>query len=125
MDKNTKKEFKTLVKKRMRQAEKLGLIPDTKKREFGIYHNTNTLTTFKDTLKEGQRRDYKFIGTIIAKDLDEVWRLSQNDFGHEEYIKFGARSLSVGDMVLDDNDFYLVKGIGFEYLLSISPEGGE
>ena len=72
MDKNTKKEFKTLVKKRMRQAEELGLIPDTK-REFGIYHNTNTLTTFKDTLKEGLRRDFKFIGTIIAKVLDEVW----------------------------------------------------
>jgi hypothetical protein len=50
--------------------------------------------------------------------------LAQNDF-NEDYAAFGARSTSVGDMILDGNDFYLVKGIGFEYILSIDPEGGE
>lgn len=95
------------------------------KREFGIYHNTNEETMFRDApLKDGEKRDFKYIGTVMATDINEAWKLAQNDF-NEEYVQYGVRSTSVGDMILDGNDFYLVKGIGFEYLLSIDAEGGE
>lgn len=95
------------------------------KREFGIYHNTNEETMFRDNpLKDGEKRDFKYIGAVMATDINEAWKLAQNDF-NEEYAQLGARSTSVGDMILDGNDFYLVKGIGFEYMLSIDPEGGE
>lgn len=100
------------------------LMPELK-REFCIYHNTNKETMFRSTpLKDGEKRDFKYIGAVMASSLEEAFILSQNDF-NEEYAEIGARSTSVGDMILDGNDFYLVKGIGFEYVLSIDSEGGE
>ena len=99
------------------------LIPELK-REFCIYHNTNKETMFRSTpLKDGEKRDFKYIGAVMASSLEEAFILSQNDF-NEEYAEIGARSTSVGDVILDGNDFYLVKGIGFECILSDS-EGGE
>lgn len=99
------------------------LMPELK-REFCIYHNTNKETMFRSTpLKDGEKRDFKYIGAVMASSLEEAFILSQNDF-NEEYAEIGVRSTSVGDMILDGNDFYLVKGIGFECILSDS-EGGE
>ena len=97
----------------------------TLKREFGIYHNTNKKTMFRSTpLKDGEKRNFKYIGAVMASSLEEAFMLSQNDF-NEEYAEIGARSTSVGDMILDGNDFYLVKMVGFEYMLALDPEGGE
>lgn len=109
----------------MSNTTKQKTIMPTLKKEFGIYHNTNEDTMFQDTpLKEGEKRDFKYIGSVLATDINEAWKLAQNDF-NEEYAQLGVRSTSIGDMILDGNDFYLVKGIGFEYMLSIDPEGGE
>lgn len=99
------------------------LMPELK-REFCIYHNTNKETMFRDTpLKDGEKRDFKYIGAVMASSLEEAFILSQNDF-NEEYAEIGVRSTSVGDMILDGNDFYLIKMVGFECILSDS-EGGE
>ena len=99
------------------------LMPELK-REFCIYHNTNEETMFRDNpLKDGEKRDFKYIGAVMASSLEEAFILSQNDF-NEEYAEIGVRSTSVGDMILDGNDFYLIKMVGFECILSDS-EGGE
>lgn len=113
-----------ITKEELEKKISRSLMPKLK-REFGIYHNTNEETMFRDSpLKDGEKRDFKYIGAVMATDINEAWKLAQNDF-NEEYAQLGVRSTSVGDMILDGNDFYLVKGIGFEYMLSIDPEGGE
>lgn len=113
-----------ITKEELEKKISRSLMPELK-REFGIYHNTNEETMFRSTpLKDGEKRNFKYIGAVMASSLEEAFILSQNDF-NEEYAEIGARSTSVGDMILDGNDFYLVKGIGLEYMLSIDPEGGE
>jgi len=112
-----------ITKEELEKKISRSLMPELK-REFCIYHNTNKETMFRSTpLKDGEKRDFKYIGAVMASSLEEAFILSQNDF-NEEYAEIGARSTSVGDMILDGNDFYLVKGIGFECILSDS-EGGE
>ena len=112
-----------ITKEELEKKISRSLMPELK-REFCIYHNTNKETMFRDTpLKDGEKRDFKYIGAVMASSLEEAFILSQNDF-NEEYAEIGARSTSVGDMILDGNDFYLIKMVGFECILSDS-EGGE
>ena len=112
-----------ITKEELEKKISRSLMPELK-REFCIYHNTNKETMFRSTpLKDGEKRDFKYIGAVMASSLEEAFILSQNDF-NEEYAEIGARSTSVGDMILDGNDFYLIKMVGFECILSDS-EGGE
>lgn len=113
-----------ITKEELEKKISRSLMPELK-REFCIYHNTNKETMFRDTpLKDGEKRDFKYIGAVMATDINEAWKLAQNDF-NEDYAQFGVRSTCVGDMILDGNDFYLIKMVGFEYMLSIDSEGGE
>jgi hypothetical protein len=60
--------------------------------------------------------DYEPIVDIEAKELQEVFVKSQNDFSHE-YAALKRRSTSVGDIIADhehsDPAFYIVENFGF------------
>lgn len=51
---------------------------------------------------------------LVAKSLDDVFRLTQNDFS-KTYASLGRRSTSVGDIIidLDENIHYMIAGKGF------------
>jgi hypothetical protein len=51
---------------------------------------------------------------FVAKSLNDVFRLTQNDFS-KLYASLGRRSTSVGDIIidLDENIHYMVAGRGF------------
>jgi hypothetical protein len=52
-------------------AHKPDEIMPTLKREFGIYHNTNEETMFRNApLKDGKKRDFKYIGSVLATDIN-------------------------------------------------------
>ena len=58
---------------------------------------------------------YGQVATLLAHNLEEAFRLSQNDFS-KEYSALGIRSTSVGDIIVDirNEKHYFVKGVGFE-----------
>jgi len=76
--------------------------------QFHIHHATGPL---KFTETKSQPR--KYVGFVNATSLDEAFKKSQN---LDEEWNPGVRSTSVGDVIQDDDKFYLVKGIGFEEL---------
>jgi hypothetical protein len=51
---------------------------------------------------------------FVAKSLNDVFRLTQNDFS-KLYASLGKRSTSVGDIIidLDENIHYMISGKGF------------
>ena len=55
---------------------------------------------------------YECIGSINAENIVDAFRLSQNDF-NEEYALLGHRSTSIGDIITDGVNHYMVKGTGF------------
>lgn len=55
---------------------------------------------------------YECIGTVEANSIVDAFRLSQNDF-NEEYASLDRRSTSVGDIITDGDNHYMVKGTGF------------
>lgn len=84
---------------------------------FLVYH---PLDGQLNTLCEKNKYDYRMIGAVEAYDLQEAFKMTQNDF-NEDYSILGHRSTSVGDVliqIINDNDFiiHLVKPIGFEQI---------
>jgi hypothetical protein len=55
---------------------------------------------------------YECIGSVEAESIVDAFRLAQNDF-NEEYASLGCRSTSVGDIITDGDNHYMVKGKGF------------
>lgn len=55
----------------------------------------------------------ELVGTVEASSLEEAFMLSQN---LESSWKKGCRSTSIGDIIQDDNGFYLVTNSGFKNL---------
>ena len=55
---------------------------------------------------------YECIGFVEANSIVDAFRLAQNDF-NEEYASLGHRSTSVGDIMTDGDNHYMVKGTGF------------
>lgn len=100
-------------------AESVGIstIPQTDLRPFHVYHAVNKLCMFTEKLE--QPREY--VGFILAKDLNDAWEKSQNDF-NPHYAMYGKRSTSVGDMLMDETGFYLVKNSGFDLVCTLDDE---
>ena len=57
---------------------------------------------------------YEKITSIKAKSLNDVFRLSQNDFSRE-YAALNKRSTSIGDIIIDlrHEKHYFVSTVGF------------
>lgn len=68
------------------------------------------------TEKELQYREYA--GSVMAKDLHEAFAKSQNS-NDAEWEKLGRRSTSVGDMISDGENMYMVASQGFKLVGSV------
>jgi hypothetical protein len=89
-------------------------------KQYHVYHAINKQYRFTET--EKQPREYA--GFVLAKNMEEAFKLSQNDFS-PEWQKYGVRSTSVGDIIQDDYGFYMVCGTGFKLLCLLDEEGRE
>lgn len=56
----------------------------------------------------------KYAGFVSATSVEEAFKASQHIDGSE--WDPGERSTSVGDIIQDDDKFWLVEGTGFKYL---------
>jgi hypothetical protein len=87
---------------------------------YHIYHAINKKYMFT----EHEKQPRKYIGFVLAKDMNEAYNLSQNDF-NPEYRQYKARSTSVGDLIQDNYGFYMVANEGFKLLCLLDEEGRE
>lgn len=82
---------------------------------FHIYHCIDEEDMFTD--KEKQPR--KYVGSVMAEDLDDAFKMAQNDF-NPEYRKYNVRSTSIGDLIQDDYGFYMVSGTGMKLICLVA-----
>jgi len=74
------------------------------------YHIFHAVSPLRFTETEIQPREYA--GFVNANSLEEAFKLSQTDFNSD----WDARSTSVGDVIQDDDKFFMVCGVGFKEL---------
>lgn len=94
--------------------------PKTSLKMYHIYHSINKKCMFT----EQEKQPRKYIGFVLAKDMNEAFTMSQNDF-NPDYKKYNARNTSVGDLIQDDYGFYMVMNIGFKLLCTLQEDGHE
>jgi hypothetical protein len=85
-------------------------------KQYHIYHATSPGLRF--TEQKDQPREY--VGFVEANSIEEAYQKSQN-FELLWNPSNPCRSTSVGDVIQEDEGFFLVKGIGFELLDETSP----
>ncbi len=111
----------------------LGAFKEIDKSQIGVEGNTKEiLSTFhifhtvdkKTSFEEVEHQPRKYIGSVLAKDIDHAYKMAQNDF-NPEYEKFKVRSTSVGDLIQDDYGYYMVCNQGFKLICLVDDEGGE
>lgn len=78
--------------------------------QFHIYHSTG-----EDRFQEVEKQPRKYAGFVEAENLEEAFRKSQNE--DSEWSNYETRSTSVGDVIQDDDKFYMVRGKGFKELV--------
>jgi hypothetical protein len=82
-------------------------------RQFHIHHATSSLM-FTET--EKQPRQY--VSFVEANSLEDAFIKSQNDFNDDWSTEDKPlRSTSVGDIIQDDDKFFMICGIGFRELI--------
>ena len=84
-------------------------------KQFHIHHSKSLLPLEIDI----QPREYA--GFVEAESLDEAYSKSQNFSGPWNPTN-PCRSTSVGDIIQDDDKFYMVCGIGFKLLGEPEPD---
>ena len=77
-------------------------------REYHIHHSTNKKTRFQEI--EIQPRTY--VGCVKAISLEDAFKKSQN-FEEPWNETNPCRSTSVGDVIQDNGNFYMVTSMGF------------
>lgn len=77
-------------------------------RQFHIHQAINP------TFTEDEVQDRKYVGFVEADNLEKAFEYAQND--HVDWCFNQVRSTSVGDVIQDDDKFYLVMGVGFKQL---------
>jgi hypothetical protein len=83
-------------------------------KQYHIFHATHPGLRFTET--EIQPRQY--VGFVEANSLEKAFEYAQND--HVDWAMNEVRSTSVGDVIQDDDKFFMVCGMGFKEL--IEPE---
>lgn len=77
-----------------------------------MIHHANGPKRFTET--DVMPREYA--GFVHAESIEEAFKLSQNDF-NPEWASQENRSTSVGDIIQDDDKFFMVCGMGFKELV--------
>lgn len=80
-------------------------------KQFHIYHSTG-INKFEEV--EVQQREYA--GFVIASSIQQAFELSQNVVESWNTV-YPCRSTSVGDVIQDDDKFFMVCGTGFKELI--------
>jgi hypothetical protein len=83
-------------------------------KQYHIFHATHPGLRFTET--EIQPRQY--VGFVEANSLEKAFEYAQND--HVDWAMNEVRSTSVGDIIQDDDKFFMVCGMSFKEL--IEPE---
>lgn len=83
---------------------------NTELRQFHIHHSTEAGKRFEEI--DIQPREYA--GFVYATCVEDAFKLSQNDCN--EWLENNQRSTSVGDVIQDDDKFFMVLGVGFKEL---------
>lgn len=81
---------------------------------FIIHH-----TTGDAKFSEVANQERVVVGVLQAEDLDDAYTKSQNLINDWNPIN-PCRSTSVGDVIQDDKEFYLVCGMGFKQIHNIN-----
>jgi hypothetical protein len=68
-----------------------------------------------NALCELDNRTYYHAATVSTDDIDMFFMKCQNEF-NEDYRMFNVRSTSVGDIVLVDKRYYMIKPAGIQQL---------
>jgi len=80
------------------------------------YHIFHAISPLRFTETEIQPREYA--GFVQANSIEKAFEYAQND--HIDWAMNEVRSTSVGDVIQDDDKFFMVCGIGFKEL--VQPE---
>jgi hypothetical protein len=79
-------------------------------KQYHIFH-----TIIQSRFPERKIQARKYVGFVNADSLEEAFVESQNTEEHWNPTN-PCRSTSIGDIIQDDNEFYLVCSMGFELL---------
>ena len=80
-------------------------------KKYHIYHPV------KGMLNPGCSRNlymFDIVAVIEAESLEDAFRRAQNDHSTSKYYEYKKRSTSVGDIISEDDNYYMVMSQGFE-----------
>lgn len=79
-------------------------------KQYHIFHSTGV-----DMFKEIKKQPRQYAGYVEAESLEAAYCHSQNPDPQWEYAQ--TRSTSVGDVIQEDDRFYMICSMGFEELV--------
>ena len=82
-------------------------------KQFHIFHATGP-----NRFQEVQVQPRSYAGFVNASFIEEAFELSQNGHPSGEWESYDTRSTSVGDVIQDDDKFFMVCGTGFVELIT-------
>jgi len=97
-----------------RTPQEIGVDQKVDSDQLKLYHIFLAVES-SSTYTEEEFQIRKYAATVIAKDLEEAFKKSQNDF-NPDYAKKNVRSCSVGDLIQDNDGFYMVCASGFKLI---------
>jgi hypothetical protein len=80
------------------------------KTQYHIFHSTGS-----NAFEEVEKQPRRYVGFVTANSLDEAFFLSQTD--NSDWAMNEVRSTSVGDVIQQDDQFFMVCGTGFRELV--------
>ena len=83
-------------------------------RDTSFYREHSTICDKVDIINFYKNGSYKNAGTVVTDSLDVAYEFSQNFM--ESWGDGNQRRTSVGDIIQDGDDFYVVASIGFDHL---------
>lgn len=87
--------------------------------EIDLFYSIDPETRYKPI--EQQPREYA--GQLLANSLEEIFRLYKLFISHVDETTINLRPIiAIGDMVLYENNFYMLTEEGFKYLCNLAEE---
>jgi hypothetical protein len=87
----------------------------TEEKNYAIWHPLGNVINHECNLKE---HEYQLVGNVKASTKEQAFINSQN-FSSQWELK-RLRSTCVGDIISDGEKYYMVKGMGFQEIISLT-----
>lgn len=84
---------------------------------FKLYHIFHTINKAYLGI-ERVEQPRKYIGWVMAEDLQDAWIKAQNDW-NPHYREYKVRSTCIGDFIQDDEAIYMIIGNGFQKICDL------